>query len=665
MSTPLHPSFNRQSSRTPLLGPAQLPSTPPEIAPVGLPLVDETGPSPTDPPTRIDTTARTTYGSDGGSTASSDDHEDGHEEPDVDGDDEGMSPLDQTLEEIGIGRYQLQLLVLCGLGWAADNMYLQGVAVILPKVQQEFGISDNWIGFLSTSIFAGMMFGAWGWGSYSDAHGRLPAFNLTLFFTAVFGLASAFSPNFPTLCLALFCLGTGVGGSMPTDGTLFLENVPKTRHYLLTGLSVFFSLGAIVTSLLSVLIFPRFACNSLPDANESPCDPRSEHRGWRVLLGCLGLISIVMFLARVLFFKLHESAKFLVASKRASAAVVSLERISEFNGTTSTWSLDDVVDDVSNLRARRMRASRGADSTETRPEFDARSPSSRSPSVRSVAYSQAPLLGEDEDFDHDTQRSDASTYPASNSSWAHIPTRSRSRPEWVNRLPTSWRGAVTDYLTRVNELLEGKWRRTTLFIWAIWTLASAGYTMFNVFLPKFLEQKLGEGKGGGANGSADDALKDYVLYTVSGLPGSIVGAYLVETSFGRTLTLAYSTLATSLGTFIFVFVSGQTSVILSSMLVSFAATLMYAVIYSLTPEIFPTTLRGTAGGIASALSRLAGIVSPLVTGFLLSISISLPLVLSAACFLATAACAWSLRGVEHELHLGRRRKRSRPAVSSH
>jgi hypothetical protein len=117
--------------------------------------------------------------------------------------------------------------------------------------------------------------------------------------------------------------------------------------------------------------------------------------------------------------------------------------------------------------------------------------------------------------------------------------------------------------------------------------------MFNVFLPKFLEQKLDQG---GSEGGVNDSLKDCeldsddwitssrqiadvlsvvdVLYTISGLPGSLVGAYLVETSFGRTLTLAYSTLATSLGTFIFVFVNGQTAVILSSMLVSFAATLM-------------------------------------------------------------------------------------------
>lgn len=92
----------------------------------------------------------------------------------------------------------------------------------------------------------------------SDSQGRTPAFNLTLLVTSIFGILSAFAPTFPWLCLALFGLGTGVGGSMPTDGTLyvmmassppplssepwlpprrFLENIPKTHHYLLTALS--------------------------------------------------------------------------------------------------------------------------------------------------------------------------------------------------------------------------------------------------------------------------------------------------------------------------------------------------------------------------------------------------------------------------------------------
>jgi hypothetical protein len=87
-----------------------------------------------------------------------------------------LTPLDKTLERIGMGRYQWSLLgsfplflpffpplltlplaVLAGCGWLADNMWLQGVAVILPRVQVHFQVSDRWIGLLSTSIFAGMM----------------------------------------------------------------------------------------------------------------------------------------------------------------------------------------------------------------------------------------------------------------------------------------------------------------------------------------------------------------------------------------------------------------------------------------------------------------------------------------------------------------------------
>lgn len=68
-----------------------------------------------------------------------------------------MTPLDNALEKIGMGRYQYQLLVLCGMGWAMDNMALQTISVILPRVQEQFQVGDRFIGLLSTSIFSGMM----------------------------------------------------------------------------------------------------------------------------------------------------------------------------------------------------------------------------------------------------------------------------------------------------------------------------------------------------------------------------------------------------------------------------------------------------------------------------------------------------------------------------
>jgi hypothetical protein len=77
----------------------------------------------------------------------------------------GATPLERTIDAIGMGRYQYAVLVLSGLGWAADNMWLQGIAIVLPRVQDEWKISDRWIGLVSSCTFAGMMVGALAWGS--------------------------------------------------------------------------------------------------------------------------------------------------------------------------------------------------------------------------------------------------------------------------------------------------------------------------------------------------------------------------------------------------------------------------------------------------------------------------------------------------------------------
>lgn len=78
-------------------------------------------------------------------------------------------------------------------------------------------------------MFAGMMFGAVGWGtctlprflrdeqtlkfspSGSDLMGRSAAFNATLFFTSLFGVVSSLATTFPMLCIAIFFLGSAVG----------------------------------------------------------------------------------------------------------------------------------------------------------------------------------------------------------------------------------------------------------------------------------------------------------------------------------------------------------------------------------------------------------------------------------------------------------------------
>jgi MFS family permease len=137
--------------------------------------------------------------------------------------------------------------------------------------------------------------------------------------TAIFGLFCGFAPSFGWLCFSLVGLGMGVGGSMPTDGTLFLENIPKTRHYLLTGLSVLwvylvwyisflvnafshraltlsavsiwsFSFGAVISSFLGLTILPGASCKEPPPGQTLLCNSQVDNLGWRYLLIVLGVL---------------------------------------------------------------------------------------------------------------------------------------------------------------------------------------------------------------------------------------------------------------------------------------------------------------------------------------------------------------------------------------
>nr|ODN86021.1 membrane transporter [Cryptococcus depauperatus CBS 7841] len=246
--------------------------------------------------------------------------------------------LEETLERLGFGPYHWRLLALCGFGWMSDNSALQCIAVILPRVQIHFDLSSRIVGLLSASTMAGMMVGAVGWGVISDILGRALPFNLTLFLTGVFGICASFSPNFGVLCFWLFLLGSAVGGSMPTDGTLFLENLPHSKQYLLTLLSIFFSLGAVFSSVVSLIFLPGASCRV-----HAECDFDNHHNdGWRRVLLILGLFNLACALARWFLFNLQESPRYLVSNGREQEAVVALQTIASYNSHTMNIQRVDV-----------------------------------------------------------------------------------------------------------------------------------------------------------------------------------------------------------------------------------------------------------------------------------------------------------------------------------
>jgi MFS family permease len=107
------------------------------------------------------------------------------------------------------------------------------MAVCLPALQPEFNLSDSFAAVATTCSMFGMFVGALLWGFSSDKYGRKLPFLGTLVVASVFGILSAFALEIRLFCVLLFGMGVGVGGSLPTDGALFLEFVPmKQSMYL-------------------------------------------------------------------------------------------------------------------------------------------------------------------------------------------------------------------------------------------------------------------------------------------------------------------------------------------------------------------------------------------------------------------------------------------------
>ncbi|KAJ5748806.1 uncharacterized protein N7511_010502 [Penicillium nucicola] len=247
--------------------------------------------------------------------------------------------INRAIQDIGMGRYQWGLFVLCGMGWVADNLWLQGVALTLTPIATEFGISENESRFATCSLFVGLIIGASFWGIASDAIGRRPAFNMTLCICGTFGLAAGGGPNWVGTCALYACLGLGVGGNLPVDAAVFLECLPPNSTNILSGLATWWSVGTLIASMLAWAYIPNFSCESMETCT------KADNWGWRYLVLTLGAITFAMFLCRFFLFTLYESPKFLVSRGRQDEAVAAVQGIAHKNKTT-TWLTEEIMNEI-------------------------------------------------------------------------------------------------------------------------------------------------------------------------------------------------------------------------------------------------------------------------------------------------------------------------------
>ncbi|KAJ3257669.1 hypothetical protein HDU77_002642 [Chytriomyces hyalinus] len=543
-----------------------------------------------------------------------------------------IAQANDSIARIGMGSYQWRLFLLCGCGWFADNMWLQGVSVVIPSVRAQFGLSEAEMGVGSSFTFLGMMIGGGFWGIMSDVIGRKPAFTLTLLITTFFGFYASFATTFPQFYWRLFWLGTGVGGNLPVDGSLFLEFVPASHQHLMTLLSLFWPLGQIFTAAVAWKVLPGASCTLLGDA---PCDINTENWGWRFTLRVLAGVTFAMVLGRVLCVRMLESPKFLLSVGKVKRAEEVLVELARTNGWTGN--MDDL-----NLRHSCASSESGREHGLERATGTTASAGLRS-GTESVADDDALLTGFNS-ASSASARSRMSSESGSERPRSLSPLRRALSPlrpnnslklrgnvmmaEWWENVQVGW-----NLLLLLFE--EGVTRRTTILILAIWSLISLGYTMFNGFLPIFLAANP---DASAPPISVDETFRNYFILALMGIPGSVAGMFLIDTTWGRRGTMAISTFGTAFALYLFTFSRTETFQLVCGSIVSLLQNMMYGVLYTYTPEVFESRVRGTASGAASVVSRVFGCMAPLLTGWLLGVSVALPLVIASGFLFLAGVC---------------------------
>ena len=276
-----------------------------------------------------------------------------------------------------------------------------------------------------------------------------------------------------------------------------------------------------------------------------------------------------MFLARIVFFRLHESPRYLVHAGRPQDAIKSLQLISRFNGSDISIELEDVRDhhhdaavtDFSKFDAQSLQVNSvtafAANVVSDGPTSITGDPSTESVETsRSILITHYAATGETPDLDSRNNStapeqnisSDSPTEPmlkyvtgARQRRESFTSRRSCIYEQKIRRVLPNWlRRPLWAWWDRVMMVLAPEWRKTTILVWSAWCGMSLGplismafihhfaqiltiffflaYTMFNVFLPKLLETR----STSDVPQTLEQSLWDVVIFTVGGCPGALV-----------------------------------------------------------------------------------------------------------------------------------------------
>lgn len=184
-----------------------------------------------------------------------------------------------------------------------------------------------------------------------------------------------------------------------------------------------------------------------------------------------------------------------------------------------------------------------------------------------------------------------------------------------------------------------KYTKRTLMLWILWFCVVFSYYGMFLWLPSVMVMK----------GFSMIKSFEYVLImTLAQLPGYFTAAWLIE-KIGRKFVLVVYLVGTALSAYLFGTADSLALLITSGILLSFFNLGAWGGLYAYTPEQYPTSIRGTGTGMATAFGRIGGILGPLLVPYLIAQNFSIT-------FIFTIFCISVLIGAASVLFLGKETK---------
>ncbi|KAI8483621.1 hypothetical protein Bbelb_387140 [Branchiostoma belcheri] len=203
------------------------------------------------------------------------------EDPDVvDADDMRFFTVEDAVERVGFGRFQVMIIFFLGAFATSNSMATMLIAVLAPVLRCEWWLQNWQVALFTTMLFLGMLVFSIPFGTVADRYGRWPVLWMVVFGLVCFNFLTAFSPNYYWVVILRTMLGvTFAGGS----GTI----------------------------MLAYLVVPTL--------------------GWRYLI----VFSCIPGFFVLIFFKaLPESVRFYMAAGKRVKALQVLERMARLNRAT-------------------------------------------------------------------------------------------------------------------------------------------------------------------------------------------------------------------------------------------------------------------------------------------------------------------------------------------